>query len=182
MCAFPRLALFARLTSACSKQSLNDEENMVLSHIQASSTQGKPRTTFISAGSLLRSHKRHLDEAHQDQDGTAPECPRSLPQDALLEATGQGRQERKGLARPLYATTRPHSSYLQYPTRKIYMLANLEPSVELTGGPWYTDNEFDTEFIKNLCAACLRHIRDCVHTLTILSATSNSLASRADIS
>ena len=40
------------------------------------------------------------------------------------------------------------------------MLAHLDPSVELTGGPWYTDNELDTEFIKLLCNACLRLIQD----------------------
>ncbi|KAI0050339.1 hypothetical protein FA95DRAFT_1555851 [Auriscalpium vulgare] len=49
---------------------------------------------------------------------------------------------------------------VKYPTRKIYMMAHLEPSVELTGGPWYTDNELDTEFIKLLCSACLRYIKD----------------------
>jgi len=32
--------------------------------------------------------------------------------------------------------------------------------VELTGGPWYTDNELDTEFIKLLSTACLHYIRD----------------------
>ena len=40
------------------------------------------------------------------------------------------------------------------------MLAHLEPSVELTGGPWYTDNELDSEFIKLLSTACLHYIRD----------------------
>ncbi|EIW79795.1 hypothetical protein CONPUDRAFT_144945 [Coniophora puteana RWD-64-598 SS2] len=49
---------------------------------------------------------------------------------------------------------------VRFPTRKIYMLAHLEPSVELTGGPWYTDNELDTEFIKLLSAACLHYIRE----------------------
>ncbi|KAG9307967.1 RNA polymerase Rpc34 subunit-domain-containing protein [Chiua virens] len=49
---------------------------------------------------------------------------------------------------------------VRHPTRKIYMLAHLEPSVELTGGPWYTDNELDTEFIKLLSTACLHYIRD----------------------
>ncbi|EMD37071.1 hypothetical protein CERSUDRAFT_155527 [Gelatoporia subvermispora B] len=49
---------------------------------------------------------------------------------------------------------------VKFPTRKIYMLSHLEPSVEMTGGPWYTDNELDTEFIKLLCSACLRFIRD----------------------
>ncbi|KAF8270585.1 RNA polymerase Rpc34 subunit-domain-containing protein [Lactarius quietus] len=49
---------------------------------------------------------------------------------------------------------------VKYPTRKIYMMAHLEPSVELTGGPWYTDNELDAEFIKLLCSACLRFVRE----------------------
>ena len=44
------------------------------------------------------------------------------------------------------------------------MLAHLEPSVELTGGPWYTDNELDTEFIKNISAAILLYIKDRVRT------------------
>lgn len=62
----------------------------------------------------------------------------------------------------------------QYPTRKIYMLSHLEPSVEMTGGPWYTDNELDTEFIKLLCSACLRFIKDRVssaHVAVIIRLT-----------
>lgn len=50
---------------------------------------------------------------------------------------------------------------VQHATRKIYMLAHLEPSIELTGGPWYTDNELDVEFIRLLSAACLKYIKDC---------------------
>lgn len=38
----------------------------------------------------------------------------------------------------------------QAPTRKIYMLAGIQPSVELTGGPWFTDNELDTELVEQL--------------------------------
>ncbi|KAF4574763.1 34-kDa subunit of RNA polymerase III (C) [Pleurotus pulmonarius] len=49
---------------------------------------------------------------------------------------------------------------VQHPTRKIYMLEGLEPSIALTGGPWYTDNEFDTEFIKLLKSASLRFIQE----------------------
>ncbi|KAI1790131.1 RNA polymerase Rpc34 subunit-domain-containing protein [Ganoderma leucocontextum] len=49
---------------------------------------------------------------------------------------------------------------VRYSTRKIYMLAHLEPSVELTGGPWYTDKELDTEFIKLLSDVCLKIVRD----------------------
>ncbi|KAF8901710.1 RNA polymerase Rpc34 subunit-domain-containing protein [Gymnopilus junonius] len=49
---------------------------------------------------------------------------------------------------------------VQHITRKIYMLASLEPSISLTGGPWYTDNELDTEFIKHLMDACYKLISD----------------------
>ncbi|KZT22961.1 hypothetical protein NEOLEDRAFT_1137326 [Neolentinus lepideus HHB14362 ss-1] len=64
---------------------------------------------------------------------------------------------------------------VKYPTRKMYMLAHLEPSVELTGGPWYTDNELDTEFIKLLCSACLRFIRDRTFPKTKTQGTSQPL-------
>lgn len=40
------------------------------------------------------------------------------------------------------------------------MLAHLEPSSAITGGPWYTDNELDTEFIKLLMSACLKFITE----------------------
>jgi DNA-directed RNA polymerase III subunit RPC6 len=42
------------------------------------------------------------------------------------------------------------------------MLEGLEPSVMLTGGPWYQDNELDTEFIESLVKACFKIIRDAV--------------------
>lgn len=42
-------------------------------------------------------------------------------------------------------------SNVKYPTRKIYMLASLSPSEDVTGGPWFTDGELDTEFVKQLC-------------------------------
>jgi DNA-directed RNA polymerase III subunit RPC6 len=47
------------------------------------------------------------------------------------------------------------------------MLQGLEPSVEITGGPWYTDNELDTEFIKLLSKACLHHIKDKVNLFPV---------------
>ncbi|PPQ77738.1 hypothetical protein CVT25_011173 [Psilocybe cyanescens] len=49
---------------------------------------------------------------------------------------------------------------VQHITRKIYMLEGIEPSISLTGGPWYTDNELDTEFIQNLTEACYKLIGD----------------------
>lgn len=39
------------------------------------------------------------------------------------------------------------------PTRKIYMLYHLEPSAEVTGGPWFTDSEMDADFINGLLMA-----------------------------
>jgi DNA-directed RNA polymerase III subunit RPC6 len=32
----------------------------------------------------------------------------------------------------------------------MYMMTYLEPSVEVTGGPWYTDSEFDSAFMSIL--------------------------------
>ncbi|ESK97494.1 rna polymerase iii subunit rpc34 [Moniliophthora roreri MCA 2997] len=49
---------------------------------------------------------------------------------------------------------------VQHPTRKIFMLAHLEPSIALTGGPWYTDNELDTEFIETLVRACFKIVQE----------------------
>ncbi len=44
------------------------------------------------------------------------------------------------------------------PTRKVYMLASIEPSQDLTGGPWFSENELDIEFIEELCKICLRFV------------------------
>jgi len=60
--------------------------------------------------------------------------------------------EQKGLIKAIKS--------VKYPTRKIYMMSHLEPSVEVTGGPWYSENELDTEFIKMITSACLRFIQD----------------------
>ncbi|KAF7331801.1 RNA polymerase III subunit RPC34 [Mycena kentingensis (nom. inval.)] len=51
-------------------------------------------------------------------------------------------------------------SSVQHPIRKIYMLEGIEPSVALTGGPWYTDNELDTDFITSITQACYKFIQD----------------------
>lgn len=44
------------------------------------------------------------------------------------------------------------------PTRKVYMLIGLDPSTEITGGPWFSESELDVEFINELCRVCLRFI------------------------
>lgn len=43
------------------------------------------------------------------------------------------------------------------PTRKIFMLASIEPSLEMSGGPWFTDSEIDTEFIDNVMNVIWRY-------------------------
>ncbi|KAK0565844.1 34-kDa subunit of RNA polymerase III (C) [Tilletia horrida] len=48
---------------------------------------------------------------------------------------------------------------VKFPTRKIVMLYNLEPSSELSGGPWYSDTELDEAFIEAISNVCLRFIQ-----------------------
>lgn len=50
------------------------------------------------------------------------------------------------------------SSCAKYPTRKIYMLWELTPSIEVSGGPWFTDSELDHEFINELLTAMSKFI------------------------
>lgn len=48
---------------------------------------------------------------------------------------------------------------VQNSSRKVYMLAELEPAKELTGGPWYSDNQnVDEEFISTLRDVARRFI------------------------
>jgi len=42
--------------------------------------------------------------------------------------------------------------------RKVFMLFELEPSREITGGAWYTGHEYDSEFIDVLRQQCRRYI------------------------
>ncbi|KAF6256768.1 RNA polymerase Rpc34 subunit-domain-containing protein [Scenedesmus sp. NREL 46B-D3] len=42
------------------------------------------------------------------------------------------------------------------PSRKLYMLFELEPSREITGGAWYTDRQLDREFIEVLRETCFK--------------------------
>ena len=42
--------------------------------------------------------------------------------------------------------------------RKVYMLYELEPSREITGGAWYTEHEYDAEFISVLREQCVKFI------------------------
>ncbi|KAJ3333444.1 34-kDa subunit of RNA polymerase III (C) [Blyttiomyces sp. JEL0837] len=44
------------------------------------------------------------------------------------------------------------------PTKTLYMLYELSPSEEITGGAWYTDQELDVPFIENLSEMVLKFI------------------------
>ncbi|KAF9975987.1 34-kDa subunit of RNA polymerase III (C) [Actinomortierella ambigua] len=44
------------------------------------------------------------------------------------------------------------------PTRKLYMLMELTPSIEVTGGPWFTDQELDVDFVEQLTNQCYKFI------------------------
>jgi len=46
----------------------------------------------------------------------------------------------------------------KFPTRKIYILASLQPSDDVTGGPFYTDNEFDVAFVEVLGRTAEKYI------------------------
>ncbi|KAJ1882558.1 Histidine biosynthesis bifunctional protein hisB [Coemansia sp. RSA 486] len=47
---------------------------------------------------------------------------------------------------------------VKHPTRKLYMLIDVTPSSDITGGPWYTDQEMDTDFIDQLANQCYQFI------------------------
>ncbi|KAJ2506428.1 34-kDa subunit of RNA polymerase III (C) [Coemansia sp. RSA 2049] len=47
---------------------------------------------------------------------------------------------------------------VKHPTRKLYMLINVDPSSDVTGGPWYTDQEMDSDFIDQLARQCYQFI------------------------
>lgn len=53
---------------------------------------------------------------------------------------------------------------VRHSTRKVYMLFDFEPHSELTGGPWYADNELDIGFIEGHSSAILDYVRRAVCT------------------
>jgi DNA-directed RNA polymerase III subunit RPC6 len=44
-------------------------------------------------------------------------------------------------------------------TKKLYMLFHLTPAKEITGGPWYTEQEFDFEFVEELSKVVFQYIK-----------------------
>jgi DNA-directed RNA polymerase III subunit RPC6 len=44
--------------------------------------------------------------------------------------------------------------------KKVYMLYDLEPARSITGGAWYQDSDFETEFVEVLNTQCLRFLNE----------------------
>lgn len=44
-------------------------------------------------------------------------------------------------------------------SKKLYMLYDMVPAKEITGGPWYTDQEFDHEFVEELSSFIVSFIK-----------------------
>ena len=54
----------------------------------------------------------------------------------------------------------------QYRSRKVWMLFELEPNSELSGGSWYKDGQIDSELIERLRAATLEYVSNCEDPVT----------------
>ena len=44
-------------------------------------------------------------------------------------------------------------------SKKLYMLFDVSPAKEITGGPWYTEQEFDSQFVDELCHFIVNFVR-----------------------
>ena len=44
--------------------------------------------------------------------------------------------------------------------KKLYMLYGLEPDVSITGGTWYSNQDFEVEFVDVLNQQCLRFLQE----------------------
>eukprot|EP01117_Protostelium_nocturnum_P009959 TRINITY_DN3548_c0_g1_i1.p1 TRINITY_DN3548_c0_g1~~TRINITY_DN3548_c0_g1_i1.p1 ORF type:complete len:278 (-),score=62.56 TRINITY_DN3548_c0_g1_i1:120-953(-) len=51
-----------------------------------------------------------------------------------------------------------HQSVTSGTARKVYMLAHLDPHVDISGDIWYNGSEIDTDFIDKLQTACYQQI------------------------
>ncbi|KAL6928345.1 hypothetical protein ACO0SA_003083 [Hanseniaspora valbyensis] len=101
-------------SEASKKLSMNQDEQLVYSHIEQSAREGIWIKT-IKAKTNLHQH-------------IVLKCLKNLESQRYIKSVKS----------------------VKFPSRKIFMLYNLQPSIEVTGGPWYTDGELDDEFISHL--------------------------------
>ncbi|KAJ7591308.1 RNA polymerase Rpc34 [Mycena floridula] len=93
---------------------LTGEEQLVLSHIKTSKSEG-----------IWTKHLKNRTNLHQT---IIDRCLKTLVQKRLI--------------------------------KRVPSVQAVEPSTAMTGGPWYTDNELDIEFIDTLIKACHKFIQD----------------------
>lgn len=48
---------------------------------------------------------------------------------------------------------------LQASRKKVYMLYDLKPDESVTGGAWYSEQDFDYDFVEVLSANCLKFLK-----------------------
>ncbi|KAG0201882.1 34-kDa subunit of RNA polymerase III (C) [Mortierella sp. GBA30] len=105
---------------------------------KAGSLQGEEQVVYstIRASGNEGIWTKHLKSKTNLHEAVIKRCLRALEQKALVKAIKS----------------------VKHPTRKLYMLMELTPSVEVTGGPWFTDQELDVEFVESLTVACYKYI------------------------
>lgn len=54
----------------------------------------------------------------------------------------------------------------QYRSRKVWMLYELEPASELSGGSWYKDGQIDADLISRLREATMEYISNCSESVS----------------
>lgn len=60
-----------------------------------------------------------------------------------------------------------HLLCLQASKKKVYMLYNLQPDRSVTGGAWYSDQDFESEFVEVLNQQCFKFLQSKVqHAMT----------------
>ena len=61
---------------------------------------------------------------------------------------------------------------VQATKRKVYMLYELTPDESVTGGAWYSDQDFESEFVEVLNQHCLKFLKQkvCVRMCTCVRA------------
>ncbi|KAF9949176.1 34-kDa subunit of RNA polymerase III (C) [Mortierella alpina] len=105
---------------------------------KAGSLQGEEQVVYstIRASGNEGIWTKHLKSKTNLHEAVIKRCLRALEQKALVKAIKS----------------------VKHPTRKLYMLMELTPSVEVTGGPWFTDQELDVEFVEHLTNTCYKYI------------------------
>lgn len=51
--------------------------------------------------------------------------------------------------------------------KKVYMLADLTPDESVTGGAWYSDQDFESEFVEVLNQQCLKYLQHKVRCICV---------------